>query len=109
MKTQTRKNSVLSPQSSVLLFSIVIPNWNGARFLPTCLDALRRQTYPQIEVIIADNDSHDESRELIKRDYPEVVLIELPENRGFTGACNAGMRAASGDYVALAEQRHRSR
>ncbi len=93
-------HSVLSTRYSELL-SIVIPNWNGAKFLPTCLDALRRQTYPRLEIIIADNDSHDESRTMIKRDYPEVVLVELPENRGFTGACNAGMQAATGDYIAL--------
>ncbi len=99
MPANSSDNSVLSPQSSVL--SIVIPNWNGAKFLPTCLDALRRQTYPHLEIIIADNDSHDESRVLIKRDYPEVVLLELPENRGFTGACNAGMQAATGEFVAL--------
>ncbi len=48
--------SVLSPQSSPL-FSVVIPHWNAVRFLPTCLDALKRQTYPHIEVIIADNNS----------------------------------------------------
>ena len=100
------EDSVLSPHPSVL--SIVIPNWNGAKFLPTCLDALRRQTYPHLEIIIADNDSHDESRTLIKRDYPEVVLLELPENRGFTGACNAGMQAATGEFVALTKQRYRS-
>ncbi|MBI1258797.1 MAG: glycosyltransferase [Chloroflexi bacterium] len=95
-------NSVLSPQSSVL-FSIVIPNWNGLRFLPVCLDALQRQTYPadRIEVIIVDNASTDGSQEAIRRDYPWVKLIDLPENRGFTGACNAGMQAAQGDYVAL--------
>lgn len=83
------------------MFSIVIPNWNGAKFLPTCLEALQKQTYPNIEVIVADNDSHDESREMIKRDYTWVRLIELPENQGFTGACNAGMQAATGEYVAL--------
>lgn len=83
------------------MFSIVIPNWNGAKFLPTCLDALARQTYPNIEIIVADNDSHDESRELIKTHYPQVILIELPENRGFTGACNAGLEAAKGEFVAL--------
>src|SRR5215468_6645172 len=78
------------------LFSVVIPNWNGAKFLPTCLDALNRQTYPSIEIIIADNASQDGSQALIKRDYPQVQLVELPENRGFTGACNAGIRAAKG-------------
>lgn len=83
------------------LFSVVIPNWNGAKFLPTCLDALARQTYPNIEVIVADNDSHDESRELIRTRYPQVIMIELAENRGFTGACNAGLEAAEGEFVAL--------
>ena len=83
------------------LFSIIIPNWNGVRFLPTCLDALKQQTYANIEVIVVDNASHDGSQELLKRDYHSVKLIELPENRGFTGACNAGIRAAQGEYVAL--------
>ncbi len=84
-----------------VLFSVVIPNWNGAKFLPTCLDALKRQTYPSIEIIVADNASQDGSQALIKRDYAQVQLVELPENRGFTGACNAGIRAAKGEIVAL--------
>lgn len=83
------------------LISIVIPNWNGARFLPTCLDSLNRQTYEAIEVIVVDNASSDESREMIRARYPSVMLLELPENRGFTGACNAGMAAASGELIAL--------
>lgn len=83
------------------LFSVVIPNWNGARHLPPCLNALRAQTYPRVEVIVVDNASHDHSRELLAGEYPEVTLIALPENRGFTGACNAGMEAAHGEYAAL--------
>ena len=83
------------------LFSVVIPNWNGLRFLPVCLDALAAQTYPNVEVIIADNASTDGSQAFIRQNYPAVVLVELPENRGFTGACNAGMQAARGAYVSL--------
>jgi GT2 family glycosyltransferase len=83
------------------LFSVIIPNWNGRRFLQPCLDALRAQTYPALEIIIADNASGDGSQELIRTHYPEVRLIELPTNLGFTGACNAGMQAAVGRYVAL--------
>ncbi len=83
------------------LFSVIIPNWNGAKFLPTCLDALRRQTYAPFEVIIADNASADELRVLVTRDYPEVRWIALTENRGFTGACNAGLQAARGEFMAL--------
>ena len=82
-------------------FSIVIPNWNGARFLPVCLEALRQQTHPALEVLIVDNASSDGSQDLIQREYPWVKLIELPTNTGFTGACNTGMRAATGEIVAL--------
>ncbi len=94
------ENSALIAHHSSL-FSVVIPNWNGLRFLSTCLDALRRQTYPALEIIIVDNASHDGSQAYIKTNYPEVILIELPENRGFTGACNAGMQAAKGEFVSL--------
>jgi GT2 family glycosyltransferase len=81
--------------------SVIIPNWNGGKFLPTCLDALARQTYPAIEVIVADNASQDGSQALIQSRYPQVKLIELTENRGFTGACNAGIAAACGEVIAL--------
>jgi GT2 family glycosyltransferase len=83
------------------LLSIIIPNWNGAKFLPTCCDALARQTHQNLEIIVVDNASDDGSQELIRTRYSQVNLIELPENRGFTGACNAGMQAATGDFIAL--------
>jgi GT2 family glycosyltransferase len=86
---------------STPLFSVVIPNWNGAHHLPTCIDALRAQTYPRVEVIVADNASTDGSREFLAAQYPDVRVVALAENRGFTGACNAGMTAAQGDFVAL--------
>ncbi len=89
------------PSTHPSTFSIVIPNWNGAKFLPTCLDSLARQTYPHLEIIIVDNASHDGSQALIKKQFPSVLLLELPENRGFTGACNVGMQVAQGEYVAL--------
>ncbi|MAU11953.1 MAG: glycosyl transferase [Anaerolineaceae bacterium] len=83
------------------LISIVIPNWNGKHFLQTCLDSLAAQTYDPLEVIIVDNASTDGSQAYIRENYPDVVLVELPENRGFTGACNAGMQAARGQVIAL--------
>ena len=83
------------------LISVVIPNWNGAEHLPTCLDSLRRQTYPRVEVIVADNDSHDGSRALLERQYPEVKVIGLDENRGYAGGVNAGILAAEGEILAI--------
>ncbi|MBN1427797.1 MAG: glycosyltransferase family 2 protein [Anaerolineae bacterium] len=83
------------------LVSIVIPNWNGIAHLPTCLDALARQTYHPFEVIVADNASSDGSQDLLRESYKHVQLVQLPENRGFTGACNAGMSAAQGEIIVL--------
>ncbi len=81
--------------------SVVIPNWNGARFLADCLDALRNQTLDGVEIILVDNASSDGSQSFVKTNYPEVRLLELEENRGFTGACNLGIEAAAGAYIAL--------
>lgn len=98
LKTSVEDSSLITCRS---LLSVVIPNWNGARFLPTCLDSLAHQTHPFIEIVVVDNASHDGSQALVKTRYPDVKLIELSENRGFTGACNAGILAARGEFVAL--------
>ncbi len=87
--------------SDLPLVSVVVINWNGARHLPTCLDALRAQTYPRLEIIVADNASTDGSQALIRERYPEVRLVALPENRGFTGGNNAGIAASTGEIVIL--------
>lgn len=83
------------------LASVIIPHWNGIQHLPTCLDAMQRQTFTAHEVILVDNGSTDGSQELLRRSYPQVRLLELKRNLGFTGACNAGFRVARGDYVIL--------
>lgn len=93
--------SALRLPPSAFRLSIVIVNWNGAPHLPVCLNALRAQTYRNFEVIVADNASHDDSRQLLARDYPEVKVVALPENRGFTGGNNAGIRAAQGEFILL--------
>jgi len=83
------------------LISIIIPTWNGARHLAACFGALRRQTLPPYEIILVDNASSDDTLQIVERDYPEVNTIRLPHNRLFAGACNVGMRASCGEYVAL--------
>ena len=91
-----RVSEIVTPPASV-----IIPNWNGAAHLPVCLAALRAQTCAGLEVIIVDNGSTDASLDLLARDYPWVQVILLGENQGFTGACNAGLRAGRGEVLIL--------
>ena len=83
------------------MISVIIPNWNGAQHLPTCLAALRRQTVRDFEILVVDNASQDASVELLARDYAEARVIRLDRNRGFAGACNEGLRAGRGEFLAL--------
>lgn len=81
--------------------SVVIPNWNGKKFLAGCLDSLGQQTYKQVEVVVVDNGSADGSVEFIEKNYPHVNLIKFQVNTGFSVAVNAGIRASDSEFVAL--------
>lgn len=85
------------------MFSVIIPNWNGLRLqlLPTCLNALRQQTFRAFETLVVDDCSTDGSREFIAQEFPEVRVIAQATNRGFAPAVNAGIRAAHGDIIVL--------
>lgn len=81
--------------------TVVIPNWNGERFLRVCLPSLREQSFEDFETVVVDNGSTDASLDLISTNFPEVRTIRLPENRGFSAAVNAGIRASEAEFVAL--------
>jgi GT2 family glycosyltransferase len=80
--------------------NIVIPNWNGLRFLPNCLASIERQQFTDWQITIVDNGSADGSLEYL-RAQPKVRLIALPENRGFSAAVNAGLLSSDAPYVFL--------
>lgn len=82
-------------------FSVIIPNWNGEKHLPACLEALRRQTFRSFETIVVDNASQDGSLQLLREQYPEVRVLALAENRFFSGGVNAGVAQARGDVIVL--------
>lgn len=81
--------------------SFIIVNWNGKAVLAESLDSLQRQTTRDFEIIVVDNGSTDGSVTLIKDAYPQVKLVPLTTNRGFTGGNIEGLRHAKGKYVAL--------
>ena len=74
------------------IFVIVI-NWNGKHFLDVCLTALRRQTFRDFETVLVENGSSDGSADFVQANFPEVELIRLGENLGFTGGNIAGWEA----------------
>jgi GT2 family glycosyltransferase len=81
--------------------TVVIPNWNGERFLHLCLGSLRSQSFRDFEIILVDNGSKDGSLGFVAENFHEVKTIALGENRGFAGAVNAGIKASATEYVAL--------
>jgi GT2 family glycosyltransferase len=81
--------------------SVVIPNWNGRRWLARCLAYVATQSRPPAEVIVVDNGSTDGSAWWIGREHPDVRVIELHRNTGFAYAANRGIEAAESEYVAL--------
>jgi len=95
-----RTYSPLRP-AVVPFFSVIIPNYNGLRFLTTLLDALRRQTFHDFEVILADDASTDESVAFVEVNYPEVRLLVNRRNIGFAPTCNLAVAAAHGRMVVL--------
>ena len=82
-------------------FSIIVPNRNGERFLPTVLDALGEQTFGDFETIVIDDASTDDSVPLIETHYPDVRLIVNRRNIGFVASCNAAADVADGRFLVL--------
>jgi GT2 family glycosyltransferase len=84
--------------------SIVIPNWNGAKYLEECLNSLKEIAYDNYLVVVVDNGSLDNSVSVIKKKYGQVTVIENKENLGFAAAVNQGIKFSINegcDYVLL--------
>ena len=77
--------------------SVIIPVYNGEKYVAGCLDNMMRQSYKELEIIVVNDGSTDGSLEIAKN-YP-VRIICFEENRGLAAALNAGMDAATGEYL----------
>lgn len=80
------------------LVSIVALTWNSRRFLPRCIESVLAQTYPNIEFVVMDNDSQDDSVAYVKQNYPQIRVVQNSENLGFAKAHNQGIRLTAGKY-----------
>lgn len=81
--------------------SAIVVNWNGIKFLPVCLDSVFKQTYRNLEVIVVDCASIDESVPFIKSNYPLTKVIELKQDFGPPYAINLASREAQGEYILI--------
>ncbi len=81
--------------------SVVVLNYNGRQHLAPCLESLKAIDYPRdsLELVLVDNASTDGSCEFVRRQFPDVRVIESDVNRGFAGGNNLAARAVRGEYV----------
>lgn len=77
--------------------AIIILNWNNKDDTINCLQSLEKLDYPNYNVIVVDNGSTDGSQDAVKKQFPEVKLIELDKNYGFAKGNNIGIREAFKD------------
>lgn len=82
--------------------TVVIPNYNGAKYIRGCLDTLLNQSLRAEEIIIVDNASKDESLDIIKDEFlDKVTLITQNENKGFSSAVNVGIKKSKSEFTVL--------
>ncbi len=82
--------------------SVIIVNYNGLKYLKNCFDSLSEKLGNVVfEIILIDNNSSDESCSYIKKNYPNVILIESKENLGFGKGNNQAVKKARGNYLLL--------
>ena len=81
--------------------TIIIPNYNGKHFMEPCLASLNEQTCRDFKILIVDNASTDGSLEYMEQTYPDIEVLALDSNYGFSRAVNEGIRHADTPYVIL--------
>lgn len=82
------------------LVSVIIPNYNYARYVRDAVDSVLAQTYPYIEIIVVDDGSKDGSQAVIES-YGDKITPLFQENQGVSAARNNGIEVASGEYIAF--------
>lgn len=91
----------MEERGNMIKTTVVIPNYNGMKYIENCLLSLMKQSISEYRIIVVDNGSTDGSRELVKEKFPMVDVISLKENTGFCKAVNVGIQASDSKYVLL--------
>lgn len=89
-----------------VLVSIIVPVYNVRDYLEKCLDSLVNQTLQNIEIIVVNDGSPDDSQIIVDKyvkKYPQLIKSYIKENGGLSDARNYGMKKASGKYIAFVD------
>lgn len=82
------------------MVSISIVNWNGLRYIKKCLESVYRQDYKgNIEIILVDNFSQDNSLALIEKNYKDIIILRNTSNKGFSYAHNQAVKISRGKFI----------
>jgi GT2 family glycosyltransferase len=81
--------------------AVVILNYNGSKFLKRFLPGVVEKSLHVADIIVADNNSTDDSIELLENEFPQVKLIKLAENKGYAGGYNNALKQVNADYYIL--------
>jgi hypothetical protein len=88
------------PSTSQPLVSVLVPSYNGARFLREALDSLLAQTYRNVEIILLDDASADETPEIVREYEGRITYVRQPANLGIYDNVNVGIERAKGELIA---------
>lgn len=86
--------------------SIIVPVYNVEQYLRKCLDSLVNQTYKNIEIIVINDGTKDNSQDIIdeyKENYPDLIKSYIKENGGLASARNFGLKKSKGDYIVFVD------
>lgn len=81
--------------------TVVIPVYNGEKFIRRAVDSILRQTYPVTQIIVVDDGSKDTTRQIVEAEYRDQVTLLRQQNGGPAKARNAGLRIATGEFIAF--------
>lgn len=88
------------------MVSIIILTYNAEKYIKDCLESVQKQTYKDIEILIIDNNSSDQTREILKKlkPSPGLKIIFNSQNTGFSAGQNQGIKNSRGEFVLCLNQ-----
>jgi glycosyltransferase involved in cell wall biosynthesis len=86
---------------STPLISVIIPSYNDEKYISEAIDSVFSQTYSNVEIIVVDDGSEDDTQDIIKRKYGHAIKCFIQENKGPAAARNLGINNSCGEYIAF--------